>query len=1211
MSGGGGSGAPKFFMPAVPSATSLADSSETEADDEGGATLLGGSRAGMGAGLLSPLGGDGGGGGSVLLAGDSATSPKGKSPKAGRRARGGFAGGHTERGEEEPPAGGSTSQTPRGGDGEAQSGGGLGDGVGGADPLMARRPRPLSVTSSTASIEDEAGALPSLGPRTSRTSRSGREPSPKDALTDWANVIGRHSEEMSPLHPASLVSSPNAGDAVGFAEGATTPRAGHDAGDGELPPPRRSQGSNGVGAGSANQEAAEAQPTGWEGGQASDLPDAPDVSLSDQNGDGAYGGGYFEEDGTWVASDGTRWVQRDGEWVSADAYANPDGAGGGYTADPDGSGYVNQEGHYAEDGSWVPAAHHHSNHQHHQQHYEGGAYQEGYQEAYRQEEGSRRASMEGSAAGSQGARASAGYEYATQQPPEPAAEAAEGEEIPEDAEGYWHQDEAGTWFFTPMEGGEPVAWDPAAYEEEWQAALDAANAVAADAEAARAEAVAASTFAEAAARQHAEEAAALKARVADLEARLRAYDLGSNPGGDDGMPGGDGGDAAGDEAQAARAAGYRAGHADGVREGRAAAEAENEEDMADLLVCMGQEDRKIERLRELLEERGVDTAAVMEALEAEEDAQLMELVEREAAAARGEPTGVVDEGEDADNLGDGGLDHLPDGPHDETSFASSVPYMADASVALPGDVSVIDDVHVSTPRSGGGHVVDPVAVVHHGDISTDDVRGDILPMTGIVQMGVGAPPDTPTAGGARVLHDISLPDIPTFPGDFDAEDTADDVPRADVLAGSPADEAVHAATGGAPEAAATEGAPEVAPKGDEWNIPGEAPQLSAGGNEAGAESPGGWDVDLDLHLPDVPAPSLPQVAPPVAAGDTHPSEMLETGEPPMAFADMAQEPAPAAGPFGGPFGDATAGDDVSFFERFDERAQGGAAQDMEQRGEMAMQQVDLGGDSGGGWGGDDLDLNLQAYEQEQQARDAFDVGSAGEQQQQQWDPQQQQQQQQWDPQEQQQQWDPQQEQEQQQQWDPQQQHQWDPQQQHQWDPQQQHQWDPQQQEQWDPQQQQQQWDAQQQQQQQQWDAQQQQQQQQWDAQQQLHQWDAQQHQWDAQQQLDPTVQGFEPQEQQQDAYEHSTQPSAETQQGAAFGQYGAAPYEGMTYAAYGADGSQGQWAGQPAVQQQSMVYGQELPQQQPQQPVLFSPYGGGNLEDSAGQWPYGQDEKLR
>ena len=81
--------------------------------------------------------------------------------------------------------------------------------------------------------------------------------------------------------------------------------------------------------------------------------------------------------------------------------------------------------------------------------------------------------------------------------------------------------------------------------------------------------------------------------------------------GDDGMPGGAAGDAAGDAAQAARAAGYRAGHADGTREASAVAEAEHEEQMADLLVCLGEEDRQIERPR-ASRGTGVDTQKVMD-----------------------------------------------------------------------------------------------------------------------------------------------------------------------------------------------------------------------------------------------------------------------------------------------------------------------------------------------------------------------------------------------------------------------------------------------------------------------------------------------------------------------------------------------------------------------------------------------------------------------
>ena len=206
-------------------------------------------------------------------------------------------------------------------------------------------------------------------------------------------------------------------------------------------------------------------------------------------------------------------------------------------------------------------------------------------------------------------------------------------------EGYWHQDEQGTWYFTPMAGGEPVAWDVNQLEAEWQAALDAANAVATDAEEARArveeayvaaagesaqhaaDAEALRATAEVAAAAHAEEIATLIERLTTLEATAAATSAAADTSaaaaarqahfttqsGNDGMPGGDAGDAGGDAAQAARAAGFRAGHTDGYREGYAAAEAEGEDNMEELLVCMGQEDRKVERLRALLDGCGVDT----------------------------------------------------------------------------------------------------------------------------------------------------------------------------------------------------------------------------------------------------------------------------------------------------------------------------------------------------------------------------------------------------------------------------------------------------------------------------------------------------------------------------------------------------------------------------------------------------------------------------
>lgn len=48
---------------------------------------------------------------------------------------------------------------------------------------------------------------------------------------------------------------------------------------------------------------------------------------------------------------------------------------------------------------------------------------------------------------------------------------------------------------------------------------------------------------------------------------------------------------------------------------RAEAEADNEEQMADLLVCLGQETDKVERLTEELEKLGVDVDKLLEGIE--------------------------------------------------------------------------------------------------------------------------------------------------------------------------------------------------------------------------------------------------------------------------------------------------------------------------------------------------------------------------------------------------------------------------------------------------------------------------------------------------------------------------------------------------------------------------------------------------------------------
>jgi hypothetical protein len=373
------------------------------------------------------------------------------------------------------------------------------------------------------------------------------------------------------------------------------------------------------------------------------------------------------------------------------------------------------------------------------------------------------------------------------------------------------------------------------------------------------------------------------------------------------MPGGDGGDAAGSAEQAARAAGYRAGHADGAREGAAAAEAEAEEQMADLLVCLGEEDRKIERLRALLEERGVDTEAIMAELEEENEARLRALVG----------------GEDGNDLGDetrgNHLDGETGNPGDETggetetetSFASSVHFMADAS-AMPPPSAHEPNVHALANDAGG------------------------------LRVPGGAPPDTPTAGGARVLQDISLPDIPAF----DADAGGGDAPTG------------GAGGGGAGEPTAS-GIP-ADDRFDEWNMSGE---IAREGEAGDVFSPGGWDLNSPLvgaewerqpaasagegELPgekhgrrpegeeerplgQAPAPA-PAPAPPPVAPPPQP-QLLQVRE--SSARSSSRSGSPFAEPTApGPFGAAReAAADVAFFDQIDAPAAAQQQQLLQQPG---------------------------------------------------------------------------------------------------------------------------------------------------------------------------------------------------------------------------------------------------------------------------------------
>lgn len=71
---------------------------------------------------------------------------------------------------------------------------------------------------------------------------------------------------------------------------------------------------------------------------------------------------------------------------------------------------------------------------------------------------------------------------------------------------------------------------------------------------------------------------------------------------------------------------FERGKTQGYEEGYAAGSAEAQEELADLLVCLGQEGRRVEKLRELLAETGADIDAIIAEFEAEEDEQIAALV---------------------------------------------------------------------------------------------------------------------------------------------------------------------------------------------------------------------------------------------------------------------------------------------------------------------------------------------------------------------------------------------------------------------------------------------------------------------------------------------------------------------------------------------------------------------------------------------------------
>jgi len=71
---------------------------------------------------------------------------------------------------------------------------------------------------------------------------------------------------------------------------------------------------------------------------------------------------------------------------------------------------------------------------------------------------------------------------------------------------------------------------------------------------------------------------------------------------------------------------FARGKEEGYAEGYAAGTADAQEELADLLVCLGQEGRRVDALRTMLAETGADIDAIIAQFEAEEEAQIEELV---------------------------------------------------------------------------------------------------------------------------------------------------------------------------------------------------------------------------------------------------------------------------------------------------------------------------------------------------------------------------------------------------------------------------------------------------------------------------------------------------------------------------------------------------------------------------------------------------------
>ena len=109
----------------------------------------------------------------------------------------------------------------------------------------------------------------------------------------------------------------------------------------------------------------------------------------------------------------------------------------------------------------------------------------------------------------------------------------------------------------------------------------------------------------------------LSTKVQDLEAKLaeRSTSLDSAV------------DASEESLGAAFERGFERGKEEGYSEGYAAGSAEAQEELADLLVCLGQEGRRVEKLREMLAETGADIDAIIAEFEADEEQQIANLID--------------------------------------------------------------------------------------------------------------------------------------------------------------------------------------------------------------------------------------------------------------------------------------------------------------------------------------------------------------------------------------------------------------------------------------------------------------------------------------------------------------------------------------------------------------------------------------------------------